>query len=114
MGYIADKSRWMKVFDDHRRLFDLPINLYLNYWYGIASLQAMQTMMDALQSKGIYYFQTGNAFAHGYDPNYFAIDTSEVFLEALSKHRGLVFIRLTRRCRLWLQSCLNSISGLNR
>jgi len=89
MGYIADKSRWMKVFDDNRRLFELPINLYLNYWYGIASLQAMQSMMDALQSKKIYYFQTGNAFAHGYDPNYFAIDTSEIFLEALSKHSGL-------------------------
>lgn len=89
MGYPATEWQWKKVLNENRRLFELPINLYLNYWYGQASLQAMQTMMNVLQDKGIYYLQTGNAFNASYKPDYFAIDKDAGYLDKISRHPGL-------------------------
>jgi hypothetical protein len=89
MGYPATERQWEKLLRERRRLFELPINLYLNYWYGQASLPAMQTMMNVLQNKGIYYLQTGNAFNATYKPNFFAIDKDRDFLESISRHPGL-------------------------
>lgn len=89
MGYPATESQWTNNLTDSRRLFELPINLYLNYWYGQASLTAMQTMMNVLQKYGIYYLQTGNAFNTSYDPNSFLIDTDVSYLKFLSEHPGL-------------------------
>ena len=89
MGYPATEKQWEQTLSENRRLFDLPINLYLNYWYGQASLPAMQTMMNVLQDKGIYYLQTGNAFNSTYEPNSFAIDKDNGYLETISRHPGL-------------------------
>ena len=89
MGYPANERGWQITFSENRRLFELPINLYLNYWYGQAPLKAMQTMMNVLQSKGIYYLQTANAFNASYDPDSFLIDKDENYRMQISKHKGL-------------------------
>lgn len=89
MGYPSTESQWEKMLHENRRLFELPINLYLNYWYGQATLPAMRSLMNVLNRKNIYYLQTGNVCNTTYDPNYFAIDKDASYLKSLSAHSGL-------------------------
>lgn len=89
MGYVASERQWASQLNEKRRLFDLPVNLYVNYWYGEASLESMRTLMNVLHRNGIYYLQTGNAFASHYKPDKFKIDTDPDYLSAISEHPGL-------------------------
>ncbi len=63
MGYAADETTWTNLFTTSRRLFELPINFYLNYWYGAAPNSSMLPMMDVLESHGIYNLTNANCFS---------------------------------------------------
>jgi hypothetical protein len=43
-------------------LFELPINFYLNYWYGAMSNSAMLPLLDVLRSHGISALTNANCF----------------------------------------------------
>jgi hypothetical protein len=63
MGYYNYEQGWEDLFTTQRRLFELPINFYLNYWYGAAPNTAIAPMMDVLQRHGIYNLTNANCFA---------------------------------------------------
>lgn len=89
MGYPPTEAQWETQLSSSRRLFELPINLYNNYWYGTISQASAEALMNVLQRKGIFYLQTGNAFANTYTPTDFKINTDDIFLSAISAHPGL-------------------------
>ncbi len=64
MGYAADEATWTNLFTTSRRLFELPINFYLNYWYGGAANASMLPMMNVLGGHGIYNLTNANCFSH--------------------------------------------------
>jgi hypothetical protein len=102
MGYIESGERWVKTLKENRRLFELPINLYNNYWYGGASLKAMQALMDTLQKYDILYLQTGNCFADAFDERSFKIDSDDNFLRGISRHQGLAGFYTIDECKAGL------------
>lgn len=68
LGYFNDA----KSYDDmlfgangKRGLGDMPINMYLNFYYGEAPNPAMAALMQALDNHGIMYLQTANCFQAG-------------------------------------------------
>jgi hypothetical protein len=63
MGYTTVAQSWQDTFTAQRRLFELPINLYLNYWYGGAPNTAMASMMNVLRQYGIYTLTNANCSA---------------------------------------------------
>ncbi len=63
LGYVADEAAWENMFTKERRLFELPINFYLNYWYGAAPNDAMLPMMNVLKRHGIYNLTNANCFS---------------------------------------------------
>jgi hypothetical protein len=65
MGYASSEANWVNTFTTNRRLFELPINFYLNYWYGAAPNSSIIPMMNVLQEHGIYNLTNANCFATG-------------------------------------------------
>ncbi len=101
LGYGTSVGWWENLFSSQRRLFELPINFYLNYWYGGAPASAMTSMMDDLQTHGISYLQTGNCFAGSFDQS-FLIYTSDTSLSALAAHPGLAGFYTADECQSFL------------
>jgi len=62
MGYTGSASQWENQLAADRHLFELPINFYLNYWYGAMPNSAMLPLLDVLQSHGIYALTNTNCF----------------------------------------------------
>jgi hypothetical protein len=60
MGYASSEAGWESTFTAERRLFELPINFYLNYWYGAAPNSSIIPMMNVLQRRGIYTLTNAN------------------------------------------------------
>jgi hypothetical protein len=60
MGYSGSDQGWTDLLTTQRRLFELPINFYLNYWYGGAPNSSILPLMDVLQQSGIYYLTNAN------------------------------------------------------
>jgi hypothetical protein len=63
LGYGLTEQWWDTTLTTARRLFELPINVYLNYWYGEAGNAAWIPMMNLLHSRGIYALTNANCFA---------------------------------------------------
>jgi hypothetical protein len=51
------------------RIAEAPFNMLINYWLGIAPVEALTAYMDDLSARGIYYLHTVN-FYHADDPQY--------------------------------------------
>jgi hypothetical protein len=89
LGYGATDAFWEDLLwspTGARRMHGLPINIYLNYWYGGAGLEAMTALMDNLHKHGVTYLQTGNCvtrFATGAD---FQINASDAYVQAFGTH----------------------------
>jgi hypothetical protein len=71
LGYTTDEASWEQTLfapggDVHntRALSGIPLNMYLNYQFGAATISSMQALMNVLQRHGMMYFQTGNCFSH--------------------------------------------------
>jgi len=63
LGYVRTEAAWEDLLGTQRRLFELPINLYLNYWYGEAPNEAILPLLDALHRRGILALTNANCFA---------------------------------------------------
>jgi hypothetical protein len=62
-SYYTDRATWETELTAQRRLFNLPINFYLNYQYGGAPNSAIIPLLQDLQSHGIGYLDTANCFS---------------------------------------------------
>lgn len=60
LGYTSSEAGWSDLFTANRRLFELPISFYLNYWYGGAPNTSMMPMMNVLGQHGIYNLTNAN------------------------------------------------------
>ncbi|EKE18917.1 MAG: Carbohydrate-binding CenC protein [uncultured bacterium] len=89
LGYSVAESTWQSTFTNSRKLFELPINSYINYWYGISPLDSMNAMMNVLKNNGISYFQTGNCFSSSMGDSNFKIYNDDNYAQTISQHAGL-------------------------
>jgi hypothetical protein len=88
LDYYSYGSGWNDQFVTARRLFELPINVYLNYWFGKVPAPYLGLMMNVLQQHNILYLQTGNAFADGFSRD-FGIYNSDAYVEDIAQNPGL-------------------------
>ena len=91
MGYSAQDSYWESALwspTGARRMDGLNINMYLNYWYGEAPLEAMNALMANLQKRGVMYLQTGNCFDKVEAGMQFHINNSDTYVQQLGAHAG--------------------------
>lgn len=98
IGYTSTADAWEINFNNYRRLNELPINFYLNYWFSNTPYSSINAMMDALQRRDIMYLQTGNCFNTGYNPDNFKIFNDDEYLTNISKHPGLAGYYVVDEC----------------
>jgi hypothetical protein len=91
MGYSAQESFWENALwspTGDRRMDGMKINMYLNYWYGEAPVDAMNALMTNLQKHGVTYLQTGNCFNTFAAGNNFHINSSDSYVQQIGAHPG--------------------------
>jgi Big-like domain-containing protein len=91
LSYSADPTFWETTLwspTGDRRMTGLPINMYLNYWYGQAPLDAMSALMANLQAHGVMYLQTGNCFDKYPADATFNINSSDTYVQTLGSQAG--------------------------
>ena len=91
MGYSAQDSFWENALwspTGDRRMDGMKINMYLNYWYGEAPVDAMNALMTNLQKHGVTYLQTGNCFNTFAAGNNFHINSSDSYVQQIGAHPG--------------------------
>ena len=103
LGYYNYESGWENLFTTARRLFELPINLYLNYWYGEAGNAAWIPMMNVLQQRGILALTNANCFdaspVERVTPNAWFLKASETDLQTRASHPGFLGFYAADECR---------------
>lgn len=62
LSYFGDPGGYIAQWNVERRLFELPINLYLNYWWGDVGNAYMLPMFGALARQNIAAFTTTNCY----------------------------------------------------
>jgi hypothetical protein len=99
-GYSTSRDTYARGGDGWgvARMAQAPVNMLINYWLGIAPVPALETYMDELHGRGIYYLQTVN-FYFADDPQYAKIPypaakqgeeaLNRWVARTLSAHRGL-------------------------
>ena len=88
-SYSTDPNFWNNQLwspTGERRLDGMNFNMYLNYWYGAAPVDAMNALMSSLQSHGVMYLQTGNCFDKYPADNQFQINASDTYVQAFGSH----------------------------
>jgi hypothetical protein len=91
MGYSTQDSAWENSLwspTGDRRMHDMKINMYLNYWYGEAPIDAMNALMSNLQKRGVTYLQTGNCFDKFAAGTNFNINNSDTYVQQFGSHPG--------------------------
>jgi hypothetical protein len=103
-GFSPDRAEWeRKIFDrrGERGLDGIPINLYLNYHLGRATMPSVHALMDVLWKRKIVYLQTGNCFEKGswtrYGPGSFGI-MDESYVRQFAKHPGAAGYYIMDEC----------------
>jgi hypothetical protein len=100
LGYTTVENGWEDMLTTQRRLFELPINLYLNYWYGGASNDSILPLMNVLQRRGILFLQTSNCFASSPAGGEFWWETEPMAdLQARAGHPGFAGVYVADECR---------------
>lgn len=94
LSYYSYESGWENLFSGARRLFELPINVYLNYWYGEAGNSAWIPMMNVLQQRGILALTNANCFGGSpveqLTPNAWFLGASDDDIRARASHTGFL------------------------
>jgi hypothetical protein len=88
-SYSTDPNFWNNQLwspTGERRMDNLKINMYLNYWYGAAPVDAMNALMTSLQQHGVMYLQTGNCFDKYPADNTFQINASDTYVQSYGQH----------------------------
>ncbi len=102
LGYTTTERGWLDLLTSHRRLFELPINLYLNYWYGVAPNASFEPMMDVLQQEGIYAITNANCFGaktvRQVGKSWF-LDNPDSVITRRSQHPGFAGFYAADECR---------------
>ncbi len=102
LGYYHYESGWENLFGSVRRLFELPINLYLNYWYGEAGNAAWIPMMNVLQQRGILALTNANCFdasaVEAVTPNAWFLKASEDDIRIRASHAGFLGFYAADEC----------------
>ena len=80
----GDVSDWDNSLTTTDRLFELPINFYLNEWYWGASPSSVQALVTALQAYGIYYSHSNNCYSSYFSPAAYPADTDDAYLSGLA------------------------------
>ncbi len=103
-GFSPDRAEWeRKIFDrrGERGLDGIPINLYLNYHLGRATMPSVHALMDVLWKRKIVYLQTGNCFEKGswtrYGPGSFGI-MDDSYVRQFAKHPGAAGYYIMDEC----------------
>jgi hypothetical protein len=107
LGYTTVESGWLDMFSQKRRLFELPINLYLNYWYGGTPNSATIPMMNALQQYGIYNLTNANCFSSATAAqmgSLWFLQSSDATVVERAAHPGFAGFYAA-------DECLNSVAG---
>jgi len=103
LGYYTYESGWENLFSSARRLFELPINVYLNYWYGETDNGAWLPMMNVLQRRGIYAITNANCFSASpleqMLPNSWFLRASDADIQARGSHAGFLGFYAADECR---------------
>jgi hypothetical protein len=88
-GYSTQDSYWESQLwspTGERRMDNMKLNMYLNYWYGAAPLDAMNALMSNLQRHGVMYLQTGNCFDKYPAGTDFQINGPDSYVQAFGSH----------------------------
>ncbi|HEY9156678.1 MAG TPA: hypothetical protein VIO10_01890 [Candidatus Binatus sp.] len=90
-GNVSDWDNYLITTD---RLYELPINFYLNEWYWGASPRSVRALVTALRAHGIYYSHSNNCFSANLSPAAYPADTDDAYLSALAgiSHLGGTYI----------------------
>jgi hypothetical protein len=91
MGYSSTENGWRQLFETDRRLFELPINLYLNIWYGGVGNEAMNSMFNVLRDHGIFNLTNANCFGGAsveQMAQYWFIESSDTTVWERASHPG--------------------------
>jgi hypothetical protein len=85
----GDVAGWDNSLTTTDRLFELPVNFYLNYWYWGALPNSVQALSTALQAYGIYYSHDDNCFQSNLNPipnppGVFPTDVDDSYLSGLA------------------------------
>jgi len=100
LGYTTTESGWEDMLTAQRRLFELPINLYLNYWYGAAPNDSILPLMNLLQRRGILFLQTSNCFSGSSVGSDFWWETAPMAdLQTRTAHPGFGGVYVADECR---------------
>ncbi len=99
LGYTLPEHAWRdQIFGQSRRLFELPINIYLNYWYSKTPAAPLKAMMNVLQAHDIVFLQAGNCFQSGFNTTSMAIHGEDHYVRDLGSHQGLAGYYLMDEC----------------
>jgi hypothetical protein len=99
LNYVLPEATWRdKIFGEARRLFELPINMYLNYWYGQTPPANLKSMMNVLQKEGIEFLLTGNCYQNGFNPDAFPIHRNDAYVKDVASHPGLAGFYVMDEC----------------
>jgi hypothetical protein len=86
----------------YRGLAGIPINVYLNYWQGLATLGQVQGLLDVLGKYGVMWFQTANCSVNGSYTRYstgFTVDQDNgYFAQQLAKHPQMAGYYIMDEC----------------
>jgi hypothetical protein len=86
----------------YRGLADLPINVYLNYWQGMASVEQVERLLDTLGKHGVMWFQTANCSVNGSYARYaagFTVDRDNgEFARRLAAHPQMAGYYIMDEC----------------
>lgn len=99
LPYVQDEASWRDLLAERRRLWELNPDLYLNYHYGGAPPQAINSLMDALW--GGWHIQTANCFAaNEYQQDRFRAQklNDPSFMPAVSGHPGFGGVYIMDEC----------------
>lgn len=89
---------WETNFQSERRLFELPINFYLNYcMWNLAPDRAM-VKMTALGNHGILDMTNGNCFQWNFNGDKFPILTDDAYLKTIAAHPQMGGYYLADEC----------------
>jgi hypothetical protein len=86
----------------YRSLAGVPINVYLNYWQGMATVGQVQGLLDVLAKYGVMWFQTANCSVNGSYARYaagFTVDRDNgAFAQQLATHPQMAGYYIMDEC----------------
>jgi len=90
-SYSTDPDHWNTYLwssTGERRMAELPINMYLNYTFGLMPADATAALLDSLREHGAGYLQTGNCVLTSAAGDDFQINASDAYVRTNDTYVG--------------------------